>query len=77
VLSSTLQTEPSLSCPLNGRAVTKVLDFQPGIHGNRRKSPNYETNAPVARQLFLLDGVRTAIIRQPRTLIGAATSTAN
>ena len=34
VISSTLQTETLAELPINGRLFTKVLDFQPGVHGN-------------------------------------------
>jgi hypothetical protein len=78
VLSSTLQTEAISELPLNGRLFTKVLDFQPGIHGNPGgNSPNYETNGAGGQgNYFLLDGVENSnIFVNSGPLIGAATST--
>jgi hypothetical protein len=78
VLSSTLQTEALSELPLNGRLYTKVLDFQPGIHGNPGgNSPNYESNGAGGQgNYFLLDGVENSnIFVNSGPLIGAATST--
>jgi hypothetical protein len=78
VLSSTLQTEALSELPINGRLFTKVLDFQPGIHGNPGgNSPNYETNGAGGQgNYFLLDGVENSnIFVNSGPLIGAATST--
>ena len=45
VLSSTVESDQLAELPINGRLYTKVLDFQPGIHGNPGgNSPNYQTN---------------------------------
>jgi len=78
VLSSTLQTEALSELPINGRLFTKVLDFQPGIHGNPGgNSPNYESNGAGGQgNYFLLDGVENSnIFVNSGPLIGAATST--
>jgi hypothetical protein len=78
VLSSTLQTEALSELPINGRLYTKVLDFQPGIHGNPGgNSPNYESNGAGGQgNYFLLDGVENSnIFVNSGPLIGAATST--
>jgi hypothetical protein len=78
VLSSTLQTEALSELPLNGRLYTKVLDFQPGIHGNPGgNSPNYEANGASGQgNYYLLDGVENSnIFVNSGPLIGAATST--
>jgi hypothetical protein len=78
VLSSTLQTEALAELPINGRLYTKVLDFQPGIHGNPGgNSPNYESNGAGSQgNYFLLDGVENSnIFVNSGPLIGAATST--
>ena len=78
VISSTLQTEALAELPLNGRLFTKVLDFQPGIHGNPGgNSPNYESNGAGGQgNYYLLDGVENSnIFVNSGPLIGAATST--
>jgi carboxypeptidase family protein/TonB-dependent receptor-like protein len=78
VISSTLQTEALSELPINGRLYTKVLDFQPGIHGNPGgNSPNYESNGAGGQgNYFLLDGVENSnIFVNSGPLIGAATST--
>jgi hypothetical protein len=78
VISSTLQTETLSELPINGRLFTKVLDFQPGIHGNPGgNSPNYESNGAGAQgNYYLLDGVENSnIFVNSGPLIGAATST--
>jgi hypothetical protein len=78
VLSSTLQTEALAELPINGRLFTKVLDFQPGIHGNPGgNSPNYESNGAGGQgNYYLLDGVENSnIFVNSGPLIGAATST--
>jgi hypothetical protein len=78
VLSSTLQTEALSELPINGRLFTKVLDFQPGIHGNPGgNSPNYEANGASGQgNYYLLDGVENSnIFVNSGPLIGAATST--
>ena len=78
VLSSTLQTEALSELPINGRLYTKVLDFQPGIHGNPGgNSPNYEANGASGQgNYYLLDGVENSnIFVNSGPLIGAATST--
>jgi carboxypeptidase family protein/TonB-dependent receptor-like protein len=78
VISATLQTETISELPINGRLFTKLLDFQPGIHGNPGgNSPNYETNGAGGQgNYFLLDGVENSnIFVNSGPLIGAATST--
>ncbi len=78
VLSATLQTETLAELPINGRLYTKVLDFQPGIHGNPGgNSPNYESNGAGGQgNYYLLDGVENSnIFVNSGPLIGAATST--
>jgi hypothetical protein len=78
VLSSTLQTETISELPINGRLFTKLLDFQPGVHGNPGgNSPNYETNGAGGQgNYYLLDGVENSnIFVNSGPLIGAATST--
>jgi hypothetical protein len=78
VISSTLQTETLAELPINGRLFTKVLDFQPGIHGNPGgNSPNYESNGAGGQgNYYLLDGVENSnIFVNSGPLIGAATST--
>ena len=78
VLSSTLQTQTISELPLNGRLFTKLLDFQPGVHGNPGgNSPNYETNGAGGQgNYYLLDGVENSnIFVNSGPLIGAATST--
>src|SRR5215469_3005373 len=78
VLSSTLETQTISELPLNGRLFTKLLDFQPGVHGNPGgNSPNYETNgAGNQGNYYLLDGVEnTNIFVNSGPLVGAATST--
>ena len=70
---------PQLSeLPINGQLYTKVLDFQPGVHGNPGgNSPNYQTNGASGQgNYFLLDGVENSnIFVNSGPLIGAATST--
>ena len=78
VISSTLQTETLAELPINGRLFTKVLDFQPGVHGNPGgNSPNYESNGAGSQgNYYLLDGVEnTNIFVNSGPLVGAATST--
>jgi hypothetical protein len=78
VLSSTLQTDVIAELPINGRLFTKLLDFQPGVHGNPGgNSPNYETNGAGGQgNYYLLDGVENSnIFVNSGPLIGAATST--
>ena len=78
VLSSTLQTTTISELPINGQLYTKVLEFQPGIHGNPGgNSPNYQTNGASGQgNYFLLDGVENSnIFVNSGPLIGAATST--
>jgi Carboxypeptidase regulatory-like domain len=78
VISSTLQTEALSELPINGRLFTKVLDFQPGIHGTPGgNSPNYEANGASGQgNYYLLDGVENSnIFVNSGPLIGAATST--
>jgi hypothetical protein len=78
VISATLQTETIAELPINGRLFTKLLDFQPGIHGNPGgNSPNYETNGAGGQgNYYLLDGVENSnIFVNSGPLIGAATST--
>ncbi len=78
VLSSTLQTTTISELPINGRLFTKLLDFQPGVHGNPGgNSPNYETNGAGGQgNYYLLDGVENSnIFVNSGPLIGAATST--
>ena len=64
--------------PINGGLYTKVLDFQPGVHGNPGgNSPNYQTNGAGGQgNYFMLDGVENSnIFVNSGPLIGAATST--
>ena len=78
VLSSTLETGVIAELPINGRLFTKLLDFQPGVHGNPGgNSPNYETNGAGGQgNYYLLDGVENSnIFVNSGPLIGAATST--
>ncbi|MDE3110736.1 MAG: TonB-dependent receptor, partial [Acidobacteriota bacterium] len=78
VLSSTVQDTQLNQLPINGHLYTKVLDFQPGVHGNPGgNSPNYQTNGAGGQgNYFLLDGVEnTNMFVNSGPLIGAATST--
>lgn len=78
VLSSTVESTQLAQLPINGQLYTKVLDFQPGIHGNPGgNSPNYDTNGASGQgNYFLLDGVEnTNIFVNSGPLVGAATST--
>jgi len=78
VLSSTVEDKQLSELPINGRLYTKVLEFQPGIHGNPGgNSPNYQTNGAGGQgNYFLLDGVENSnIFVNSGPLIGAATST--
>ena len=78
VLSSTVESPQLSELPINGHLYTKVLDFQPGVHGNPGgNSPNYQTNGAGGQgNYFLLDGVEnTNIFVNSGPLIGAATST--
>jgi hypothetical protein len=78
VLSSTVQDTQLSQLPINGHLYTKVLDFQPGVHGNPGgNSPNYQTNGAGGQgNYFLLDGVENSnIFVNSGPLIGAATST--
>jgi len=77
VLSSTVQDTQLNQLPINGHLYTKVLDFQPGVHGNPGgNSPNYETNGASGQgNYFLLDGVEnTNVFVNSGPLVGAATS---
>ncbi len=77
VLSSTVENDQLSELPINGHLYTKVLDFQPGVHGNPGgNSPNYQTNGASGQgNYFLLDGVEnTNIFVNSGPLIGAATS---
>jgi Carboxypeptidase regulatory-like domain len=77
VLSSTVESDQLSELPVNGHLYTKVLDFQPGVHGNPGgNSPNYQTNGAGGQgNYFLLDGVEnTNIFVNSGPLIGAATS---
>jgi hypothetical protein len=78
VLSSTVEDTQLNQLPINGHLYTKVLDFQPGVHGNPGgNSPNYQTNGAGGQgNYFLLDGVEnTNMFVNSGPLIGAATST--
>src|SRR5690348_13604901 len=78
VLSSTVESNQLSELPINGRLYTKVLDFQPGVHGNPGgNSPNYQTNGASGQgNYFMLDGVENSnIFVNSGPLIGAATST--
>jgi hypothetical protein len=78
VLSSTVEAPQLSELPINGQLYTKVLDFQPGIHGNPGgNSPNYQTNGAGGQgNYFMLDGVENSnIFVNSGPLIGAATST--
>jgi hypothetical protein len=78
VLSSTVESPQLSQLPINGHLYTKVLDYQPGVHGNPGgNSPNYQTNGAGGQgNYFLLDGVEnTNIFVNSGPLIGAATST--
>ncbi|HKV04866.1 MAG TPA: TonB-dependent receptor [Candidatus Acidoferrales bacterium] len=78
VLSSTVESTQLAELPINGQLYTKVLEFQPGIHGNPGgNSPNYQTNGASGQgNYFLLDGVENSnIFVNSGPLIGAATST--
>jgi hypothetical protein len=77
VLSSTVQDTQLNNLPINGHLYTKVLDYQPGVHGNPGgNSPNYETNGASGQgNYFLLDGVENVnMFVNSGPLIGAATS---
>ena len=78
VLSSTVESQQLAELPINGHLYTKVLDFQPGVHGNPGgNSPNYQTNGAGGQgNYFMLDGVENSnIFVNSGPLIGAATST--
>ena len=78
VLSATVESTQLAELPINGRLYTKVLDFQPGIHGNPGgNSPNYQTNGASGQgNYYMLDGVENSnIFVNSGPLIGAATST--
>ena len=78
ILSSTVEDTQLNELPINGRLYTKVLDFQPGVHGNPGgNSPNYQTNGAGGQgNYFLLDGVEnTNMFVNSGPLVGAATST--
>lgn len=78
VLSSTVENTQLSQLPINGHLYTKVLDFQPGVHGNPGgNSPNYQTNGAGGQgNYFLLDGVEnTNQFVNSGPLVGAATST--
>jgi hypothetical protein len=78
VLSSTVEDTQLDQLPVNGHLYTKVLDFQPGVHGNPGgNSPNYQTNGAGGQgNYFLLDGVENSnVFVNSGPLIGAATST--
>ncbi|HXU19506.1 MAG TPA: TonB-dependent receptor [Verrucomicrobiae bacterium] len=78
VLSATVEAPQLAELPINGQLYTKVLEFQPGIHGNPGgNSPNYSTNgASTQGNYFMLDGVENSnIFVNSGPLIGAATST--
>lgn len=78
VLSSTVQDTQLSQLPINGHLYTKVLDFQPGVHGNPGgNTPNYETNGASGQgNYYLLDGVEnTNMFVNSGPLIGAASST--
>jgi hypothetical protein len=78
VLSSTVESDQLSQLPINGGLYTKVLDFQPGVHGNPGgNSPNYQTNGAGGQgNYYMLDGVENSnIFVNSGPLIGAATST--
>jgi Carboxypeptidase regulatory-like domain/TonB dependent receptor-like, beta-barrel len=78
VLSSTVQDTQLNQLPINGHLYTKVLDFQPGVHGNPGgNTPNYETNGASGQgNYYLLDGVENVnMFVNSGPLIGAASST--
>jgi hypothetical protein len=78
VLSSTVEAAQLSQLPINGGLYTKVLDFQPGVHGNPGgNSPNYQTNGAGGQgNYYMLDGVENSnIFVNSGPLIGAATST--
>jgi Carboxypeptidase regulatory-like domain len=78
VMSSTVEDTQLNQLPVNGHLYTKVLDFQPGVHGNPGgNSPNYQTNGASGQgNYFMLDGVEnTNMFVNSGPLIGAATST--
>jgi Carboxypeptidase regulatory-like domain len=78
VLSSTVESSQLADLPINGHLYTKVLDFQPGVHGNPGgNSPNYQTNGAGGQgNYFMLDGVENSnVFVNSGPLIGAATST--
>ncbi len=78
VLSSTVEDTQLSELPINGHLYTKVLDFQPGVHGNPGgNSPNYQTNGAGGQgNYFMLDGVENSnVFVNSGPLVGAATST--
>jgi carboxypeptidase family protein len=78
VLSSTVESEQLSQLPINGGLYTKVLDYQPGVHGNPGgNSPNYQVNGAGGQgNYYMLDGVENSnIFVNSGPLIGAATST--
>jgi Carboxypeptidase regulatory-like domain len=78
VLSTTVEDTQLSELPINGKLYTKVLDFQPGVHGNPGgNSPNYQTNGAGGQgNYFMLDGVENSnVFVNSGPLIGAATST--
>jgi hypothetical protein len=78
VLSSTVESSQLSQLPINGNLYTKVLDFQPGVHGNPGgNSPNYAVNgAGGMGDYYLIDGVEnTNMFVNSGPLIGADTST--
>ncbi|HXA78067.1 MAG TPA: carboxypeptidase regulatory-like domain-containing protein, partial [Candidatus Acidoferrales bacterium] len=78
VLSSTVESTQLADLPINGHLYTKVLDFQPGVHGNPGgNSPNYQTNGAGGQgNYFMLDGVENSnVFVNSGPLVGAATST--
>jgi hypothetical protein len=78
VLSSTVVSSQLAELPINGHLYTKVLDFQPGVHGNPGgNSPNYQTNGAGGQgNYFMLDGVENSnVFVNSGPLVGAATST--
>ncbi len=78
VLSSTVESTQLSQLPINGKLYTKILDFQPGVHGNPGGgTPNYETNGASGQgNYYLLDGVENInMFVNSGPLIGAASST--
>jgi hypothetical protein len=78
VMSSTVEDTQLNQLPVNGHLYTKVLDFQPGVHGNPGgNSPNYQTDGASGQgNYFMLDGVENSnVFVNSGPLIGAATST--